>query len=212
MFSSYAIFEFIQMAGVKKYKEIFLSSLILIMLFLGINLNFKYFQLPPSAEHHINLGVVYYNQGRLDEAIEEYRKALKISPNFDGAHNNLGIAYFKKGLAREAIREYEKAMRINPYYADGRYNLGVTYFQLGRVDQAIKEYKKALEINPYYPEAHDNLAFAYYTRGEQKKAMEQVEKAIKLGLDVSPKLLKLLGPPANGDSSHSLLLRYENKL
>ena len=195
MFSSYAFFEFIQMAGGKKYKEIFFSSLVLIMLFLGINLNFKSFQLPPSAQHHINLGVVYYEQGRVDEAIAEYRKALKINPNFDGAHNNLGSAYFKKGLTSEAIREYEKAVRINPYYVDGRYNLGVAYSQLGRVDQAIIEYKKALKINPYFAQAHNNLASAYYKNGEYNKAAEQVEKAIKLGLEVSPGLLKLLGLP-----------------
>ena len=50
----------------------------------------------------------------MDEAIREYRDAIRINPDYAGAHNNLGIALKKKGLVDEAIREYENFIRCAP--------------------------------------------------------------------------------------------------
>jgi len=56
-------------------------------------------------------------QGRLDEAIENYRKAIQINPNFAVALNNLGIALADKGRLEEAIENYRKAIQVNPNFA-----------------------------------------------------------------------------------------------
>ena len=56
----------------------------------------------------------------LDEAISEYKKALSINSNLEGAHNNLGLVYRKKGMLNDAISEYKKALAINPN--DERYS------------------------------------------------------------------------------------------
>ena len=41
---------------------------------------------------HFDLGVVYGQQGRTDEAIREYQAALRINPDSADAHHNLGVA------------------------------------------------------------------------------------------------------------------------
>ena len=62
---------------------------------------------PDYAEAHYNLGVVYGQQGRTDEAIREYQAALRINPDYAEAHYNLGVVYWATGpQLREAIREY----------------------------------------------------------------------------------------------------------
>ncbi len=50
-----------------------------------------------TAELHANLGNVYFQQNRLDEAILEYKQALAIKDDFAVAHNNLALTYLKKG-------------------------------------------------------------------------------------------------------------------
>ena len=47
---------------------------------------------PDYAEAHNNMGVALKEQGKLDEAIEAYNKALSIKPDFTEAYSNMGVA------------------------------------------------------------------------------------------------------------------------
>ena len=67
---------------------------------------------------HNNLGLLLENQGRIEEAMEHYHKAIQINPNFSEALNNLGVALAAKGRFDEAIENYHKAIQINPNSAD----------------------------------------------------------------------------------------------
>jgi tetratricopeptide (TPR) repeat protein len=59
----------------------------------------------------------------LDEAIAEYKEAIRINPNDARVHNNLGGICAKQGKWEEAIAEFEKAIRINPNHANAHKNL-----------------------------------------------------------------------------------------
>ena len=52
-------------------------------------------------------GVSLDSQGKIDDAINKYKKALRLEPNNREAHYNLAVAYNKKGLFKEAIEEYK---------------------------------------------------------------------------------------------------------
>ena len=54
---------------------------------------------PSHAEAHCNKGVILKNQGRLEEAIEAYRRALQAAPDFQTVQNNLAIALTEKATA-----------------------------------------------------------------------------------------------------------------
>ena len=60
----------------------------------------------------LNLGYVLREQGKLDEAIAEYRTAIRLQPDDADAHTNLGIALRKQGKLDEAIAEYRAAIRL----------------------------------------------------------------------------------------------------
>ncbi|MBA7484660.1 hypothetical protein ES707_20190 [subsurface metagenome] len=64
-----------------------------------------------SAEERTRLGIKYWEQGKLDEAIKEYQEALRIDPNFALARSNLGVVYDKQGRLDDAVREWEKTLR-----------------------------------------------------------------------------------------------------
>ncbi|HEX28644.1 TPA: tetratricopeptide repeat protein, partial [Candidatus Poribacteria bacterium] len=54
----------------------------------------------------------YHIEGRYDEAIEFYRRAIKISPDSAEAYIKLGMAYASKGMNDEAVEAYKEAIKI----------------------------------------------------------------------------------------------------
>jgi len=115
---------------------------------------------------HYNLGIVLREQGDADQAIEHYRQAVALRPDYAEAHYNLGRLLVEKGQLNDAIGHYERAAAINPADAAAQNNLGVTLFGIGRADDAIVHYQKALEIRPDYAEASCNLANVLIAKGD----------------------------------------------
>ena len=57
-----------------------------------------------DPDYYNRMGVFLDSQGKIDEALEKYKKALRIDPSNREAHYNLAVAYHKKGLSKEAIQ------------------------------------------------------------------------------------------------------------
>jgi tetratricopeptide (TPR) repeat protein len=108
-------------------------------------------------EAHARLGLVLSKEGRLDEAIYQYREALRLKPDDADAHYDLANALFRKGLWDEAIEEYQADLKLSPDDFSGHSNLGVVLFQKGRIPEAISQFQEALRLNPDYVDARKNL-------------------------------------------------------
>src|SRR2546426_10443556 len=102
---------------------------------------------PDSPVARSKLGVALAQQGRLDEAIAEFSKALSLRPTYAPAYSNLGNAYREKGMLPEALVAYERALAIDPDYAIAHRNLGILYKQMGRVGDAVDHFKKATRLS-----------------------------------------------------------------
>jgi hypothetical protein len=109
----------------------------------------------PSAEAHTFLGWTYSFQARLDDAIEECRRAIAVDPTLGNPYNDIGAYYLEKGMPAEAIPWLEKATSAERYccYFYAHSNLGRAYMLLGLRDKAKEAFEKALEIQPDYPVA-----------------------------------------------------------
>ena len=129
---------------------------------------------------HGALGNVLLHQGRLADAVFEYRAALRLNPNDAGAHNNLGLALARQGKTDEAMAEYRAALQINPRYAEAHTNQGYLLAERGQTEQAIAEYMVALQIKPDDVEAHDNLGNALVRLGRTAEGMTEYEAAIRI--------------------------------
>jgi tetratricopeptide (TPR) repeat protein len=96
----------------------------------------------PSAETHNGLGYVLARQGRTDEALAEFRKAIDADPKFTPAYNNLAEALAKQGKLEDAAHYYELSLAEKPSAAV--YNaLGGVLLRLGKTDEAAVQYEKA---------------------------------------------------------------------
>jgi len=135
------------------------------------------------AEWQFQTGVAYYELGRYSEAVESFKQAIRINPDYAEAHYNLGVAYYKLGRYSEAVEAYKQAIRINPDYAEAHYNLGVAYGVLGRHSEAVEAFKQAIRINPDYAEAHCNLGVSYGKLGRYSEAVEAYKQAIRINPD-----------------------------
>ena len=138
------------------------------------------FKNPDCWMAHYNLGILLKNQGRIEEAMEQYHKTIQINPNHYEALNNLGNVLAAKGRLDEAIENYRKAIQINPNYREALNNLGNVLAAKGRFDEAIENYRKAIQINPNYADALNNLGVTLATRGQFDEAIENYRKAIRI--------------------------------
>jgi len=111
-------------------------------------------------EAHARLGLVFSKDGRIDEAIREYREALRLKPDDADAHFDLGNALSRKKLWSEAIDQYRESLKLNPGDPGSRLNLGVALFQQGHLNEAVVQFQEALKLNPDFADARNNLAAA----------------------------------------------------
>jgi tetratricopeptide (TPR) repeat protein len=100
------------------------------------------------ADEHLRLGSMYYELRLLDDAIDEYQKALRLSPNFADIITHLGIALRDKGMYDDAIKQFTHAKECNPRYIPARLHLGITYYSQGFYGLAEEEWREALVFDP----------------------------------------------------------------
>ena len=110
-----------------------------------------------EVQRVFHLGVVLATQGKTDQAIAHYERALALKPDLAEVHNNLGVALATQGKTDQAIAHYERALALKPDYAEAHNNLGLALVAQGLIDQAIAHYERALALKPDYAEAHSNL-------------------------------------------------------
>jgi len=120
------------------------------------------------------MGNTYKAQGKLEEAIDAYQKALSIKPDYAEAQNNIANALQAKWRLEEAIQAYTKALSIKPDYAEAHSNMGNTLHKQGKLKDAIEAYKKALSIKPDYAEAWNNLYFTLQAMKAQINSDEEL--------------------------------------
>ena len=130
-----------------------------------------------------NLGVTYDKLGRHQEAMESYKQAIRIKPDYADAHFNLGNAYGKHGRYQDAIESYKQAIRIKPDFAMAHFNLGNAYDKLGHHQEAMESYKQAIRIKPDYADAHYNLGVTCYKLGRYQDAVESYRQATRIKPD-----------------------------
>jgi Flp pilus assembly protein TadD len=130
-----------------------------------------------------NWGVALVLQGRFDEAIQRYERALQIKPEYPEVLSNLGVVKAKQGKLDEATQHLERAIQLKPDYAEAYNNLGGVLAKQKKPDEAIQYYARAVQLKPDYPEALCNLGVGLAARGKLAEAMQHFERALQLKPD-----------------------------
>lgn len=113
----------------------------------------------PTAEAYTFLGWAYHFQGRLEEAIAECKRAIKIDPEYGNPYNDIGAYLIELGRPDEAIPWLELALEARRYEPRHfpYYNLGRAYLAKELYVRAKASFQKALTIEPRYRLAREAL-------------------------------------------------------
>ena len=118
------------------------------------------------AEFFYFKGTILNLRNYSEAAVDTFKKALRIEPNYAEVHLNIGIIFDNKQEPEAAIENYKKALKIKPDYADAYYNMGIALNKNGEPDAAIESYKEALKIKPDYANANYNQSLVYLHQGD----------------------------------------------
>lgn len=161
---------------------------------------------------HYNLGIVLSERGETDQAVDQYRQAITLRPDYTEAHYNLGRLLAEQGQFDDAIAHYEEALKANPADAEAQNNLGVTLFGIGRVDEAIVHYRKALEIQPDYIESSCNLANALIATGDLDGAIVRYSACLSVMPDQAEAQYNLASALLRKNRIDEAIVHYQKAL
>jgi protein O-mannosyl-transferase len=133
-----------------------------------------------KARVHVAFGLALFNEGKIDEAIDHYKQAIRITPDYSLPFNNRGNAFLKSGQYQHAIEDYNEAIRLKPDYAEAYNNRGTSYDNLGQYQRAIEDYNEVIRLKPDFAPAYINRGLAYANLGQYQQAIEDCKEAIRL--------------------------------
>jgi tetratricopeptide (TPR) repeat protein len=136
-----------------------------------------------GAEWHWDMGTMLVQQGKVQEAIEQYEQALRLKPDFAEVHDDLASALVQTGKIKDAIAHFEQALQIKPDSIEAHNNLGIALMGQGRLREAMEQYEQALRIEPDFAEAHYNLGLALMGQGRPQEAIGHYEQAVRIKPD-----------------------------
>jgi Tfp pilus assembly protein PilF len=142
----------------------------------------------PFSEAATNLGNLFMDLKRYDEAIALYDQALNDvlygAPFI--AHGNMGWAYYKKGDSKNALEHLKASVTINPKYCLGYSQLGQLYGDQGQEEESCKNYGRYRDACPDAPDAYHKTGLCLMRAGKKDEAQKAfttcVEKATNLDL------------------------------
>jgi tetratricopeptide (TPR) repeat protein len=131
---------------------------------------------PNDERAHFNLGGYFFGQQEYTRAINHYKKATEIAPDYSTAYNILGYAYRQNEAYSEAENAFKKYIELIPNDPNPYDSYAELLLKMGRFDEAITQYNKALSIQPSFLNSHFGIAAALAYQGKASEAQAELEK------------------------------------
>jgi tetratricopeptide (TPR) repeat protein len=132
-----------------------------------------------AAQAHFEAGYAHQMAGRLDEAVESYRRSIAAQPTAE-AHTFLGWALSFQGRHEDAIAECKTAIGVDPSFGNPYNDIGAYLIELGRHEEAIDWLERAKTAPRYEPRhfPYFNLARVYVKQNRLREAIAELRRAL----------------------------------
>jgi tetratricopeptide (TPR) repeat protein len=135
--------------------------------------------IPDDAGLFNLLGCAHHKDGKVDNAIEAFTRALILAPALADARFNLANALQEAGRLEEAAEEYRRMLELKPNDASVHKELGGVLHGLNSLDQALTHLERAIALQPGYTGALNTLGLVYWDRSEREAAMKAFSAALE---------------------------------
>jgi tetratricopeptide (TPR) repeat protein len=141
---------------------------------------------PTNPSIHYHIGLLNEKIGATDRAIESYREAIRLDPNYTDARGALEGVYVARALSAsrggkssEAIAQLEQAVAANAGSGTAHLELGRELEKAGRMDQALEHYDQAAQADPEGTTALVRAGQLRAKRGQQERAARDFAEAVR---------------------------------
>jgi tetratricopeptide (TPR) repeat protein len=135
---------------------------------------------PSNADALHLLGVLRYQQGDNERAVELICKAVSLRPNEAIYHANLSEPYRELGQFERAAGCCRAALGLQPDYPEALGNLGLALQGMGRPSEAVEQFRRALARRPDFATVHSNLGNALRELGQLDLALHHYQRAVEI--------------------------------
>ncbi len=126
------------------------------------------------------LAHAFKQSGKIELAVAEYEKVLKLDPKHRASYNNLGYIFLKKKNYDAAELNFKKYVEVAPDDPNAYDSLGDYYSERGKTDEAMAQYQQALEVDSTFSPSRFKLAQAYEKKQMKQDAIHHYETLIAL--------------------------------
>jgi protein O-GlcNAc transferase len=146
-----------------------------------------YRKLLAQYPHHFDgmhmLGVIEFQHGRHQTALDLIDRAIAINATAAAAHNNRGVVLQALRRTPEALASYEQAIRLAPSYVDAQVNRGNVLKELKRFEEALASYDRAVSFAPSHAGAFSSRGIVLIELQRYVEAAASCDRAIALKPD-----------------------------
>jgi len=103
---------------------------------------------PDNVNALIELGDIYFDSNRYQEAISTFLKAEKITPANVHILNDLGLLYMSTGDNDTSLEKFEAVLEIDPSHIHSLYYVGLAHREMGNIDKALQAFEEVQSLNP----------------------------------------------------------------
>ena len=128
-----------------------------------------------SADHHFEQGNRLYNDGKTQEALAAYTKALALQADHVPARFNLGLVLGNLDRLDEAVTELKAVIAADAGHADAYNSLGFIEAERGHHGAATEYFRQAIAIAPSHGQAHQNLGLTLLRTGDYTQGFQELQ-------------------------------------
>jgi tetratricopeptide (TPR) repeat protein len=134
---------------------------------------------PQVEREHFSLGALIFGLEDASAAIEHFKKANDIAPDYSAPYNQLGYAYRQVGDYDNAERAFKKYIELIPNDPNPYDSYGELLLKMGRFDDSIVQYRKALAIDPNFLASHLGISADLMYSGKAADAAAEIQQIAK---------------------------------
>ncbi len=123
-------------------------------------------------------GTKYLAHGDLEKAVDDFRHALTLKPDYDLAVSNLAQAYRRMGKDEAALAGFERYLQLDPQDPFVQYQIGEIWLDRGELSRAETLFRRALELDPSVVAAKNALGVIALQRGDLTAAERLIREAL----------------------------------